>query len=747
MPLPVMTMPKIEDDIVLFQGGLDLTTPNTKVRPGHVRAAQNWQVIANEEGGGYERTGGYERFTGQASPSGVSYITLAVSSWIVRPSQWNASDPDTVFVRLLGVTSGAQALLAVSPGANSWPMIGGGTFRQLRSFAVEDATDPLYEDQPYLILPIGAGTYTGTFQAGETVAAKFVDLAANESAPWDVAVLASVGDAFGPLSARINAQLIAILADAQRSVLQPPPGSGPILGIVSSVSAGVRTVYAWRNTADGTSAAVWKSSATGWTAVPLYYEVRFTGGGTSQPVEGATLAQGLVTATVKRVVRESGEWNTSTAAGRIILTEPIGGVLGAGSATANATTLTLSGLHSAITLLPNGTYQFDVANFSGQLTSKRIYGADGVNRAFEFDGDVVVPIETKAPHDTPKFVRRHHNHLVVAIGSSLMISGPGTPYVFNAGLGALEVATGDDITGLLVQPGNQDTAALAVFGRNSSGVLYGTSAANFAYKAFATMTGSLPYMQANLDQSYALDDRGVMSFATSQEYGNFRQATLTANFSEFLAERKSRAVGACVSTDRSQLRLFFSDGSGLYLTIVNGRLVGALPQQFNTFFTCAWNAEDASGNEETFVGGGDGHVYQLDRGPSFDGSPISHFLVFTPNFMKAPSIKKVFRHGQLEIDAETYAEFNVGYSLRYGSSQVFQPLLASVDNALRAVPVWDSFVWDNFVWDGTTIGPIELDLKGKSEVIQMVVSGSSDYVQPFRLSSLTTYFTYTRRTR
>lgn len=744
MPIPQMAIPKTRDDVTLFQGGLDITTPNLRIKPGHVRAAQNWQAVANEEGGGYERIAGYERFTGQASPSSsVVYTVLAISSWILKPSQWTSSDTDIIGVHLVGATSGAQALLSVSPGGTPWPMIGGGTFRQLRSFAVEDATDPLWEGFPYCIVNT---LVSGEFQSGETLTARYFDGAGNESAPWDVAVIASYGDMFYPLSARANAIIRATIEDQLRALLSFVPGSGPILGVVSLVKSGVRTVYAWRNTADGSAAAIYKSSSVGWTAVPLYHEVRFTAGGTSQPVDGSPLTQGATTATIKRVVLESGSWASGTASGRFIIINP-GVLFTAGAASIVSISVTLSGPNSLITLLPGGTYQFDVANFGGQLTSKRIYGADGVNRAFEFDGEILVPIETKAAQDTPKYIRKQANHLVLAIGGSLMISGPGTPYIFSASLGAMEIATGDDITGLQVQVGDQQTAALAVFGRNSSGILYGTSSANFTFKSLATMTGSIPYMQANLDQTYILDDRGVMSLAAAQEYGNFRQATLTANIAKFLTDRKSRAIGCCVSTDRSQFRLFFSDGSALYMTIVNGRLIGPMPQQFNAPFSCVWSAEDAGGNEETFAGAENGFVYKLDTSRSFDGAPISHFLVFSPNFMGSPSVKKKFYNGHLEVDAETYAEFSIGYSLRYGSAGIFQPDVTDMDNATRSVPAWGVFVWDNFIWDGVTIGPMEVDIKGKAEAIQMIVSGSSDYVQAFRLNSLTIHYEYTRKAR
>lgn len=744
MPLPAFQMPDVRDDVVIFEGGLDLTTPILKLKPGHVKGAQNWYAVSNQEGGGYERTGGYERFTGQVRPSSSRYTIMQMRSWALKPTDWNTTSLDLVGVKLHGSTTGILATLRVYPGATPWPQIGGGTYRQQRSFSVEDDTDPLWEGFAYLIVPT---TISAVFQAGETLRASYYDIAGNESAQWDVGVIDVTAGAANPLTVATTNAITAIVADGARAVLIPPPGSGPILGVVSLITSGVRTVYAWRNTVDGTAAAIWKSSLSGWQAVTLYSEVRFTAGGASVPAEGATLTKGAVTATIKRVVRESGAWTDSDAAGRLIITTPSGGNFSAGAATIGAINLTLDGAQSAITLLPNGRYEFDVANFGGQLTTKRIYGADGVNRGFEFDGTVLVPIETKASTDTPKYVRRHHNHLVFAIGSSLIISGVGVPYAFNAAEGALELAVGDEVTGLQVQPGNQDTAAMAVFSRNSSGMLYGTSAADFSYTSFSTMTGALAHMTTNLDQSYVMDDRGVIGIQAAQEYGNFKQATLTANLSKYVTDRKSLASCVCINMERSQVRLFFTDGSALYLTIVNGRLIGAMPMQFQHGFRCVWNAEDGSGTEETFAGGNDGHVYLLDSGASFDGAPISHFLIFTPNFMKSPSTNKIFRNGYLEINAAHYAEFEVGYALRYDSASVFQPVSTLFDNSGRIVQTWDAFIWDNFIWDGVTQGPMEIEIKGKSEVIQMVINGSSDYVQAFRLSSLHTHYSLLRRTR
>ena len=254
-------------------------------------------------------------------------------------------------------------------------------------------------------------------------------------------------------------------------------------------------------------------------------------------------------------------------------------------------------------------------------------------------------------------------------------------------------------------------------------------------------------MYGHLDQSYVFDDRGVMRVANAQEYGNFKQASLTANIDDFLNQRKALSVGACVSCDRSQFRLFFSDGSALYLTIVNGRFMGALTQQFFHPFSCVWSAEDASGNEEIFAGGQNGFVYQLDRGSSFDGEVIEHYLVLNQNYMRAPKIKKQLRNGDLEVQSPFFAEFDVGYSLDYGATTVFQPANRTYESNFIPAPTWDSFVWDNFVWDGVKLSPSQVELKGKASAIQMIIRGASDYIYPFTLSSLITHFNFTRRAR
>lgn len=692
-----MKMPKTETDLVIFQGGVDLNTPKLKMKPGKIVDGKNWQCVAGEDGGGYERVGGYERYDGHPSPSGAAYFVLKFDSWDEHPSTWGGS-------LVSGATSGATGEVLTY---------------------VDSA-------EKYLVL----AQATGSFLIGEHVV---VTVGPN-----------NVGDIVGfaaDISPRDNARYINLAADQAREEIFAVPGEGRILGVASLIVGGVRTVYAWKNWIGSTQARMYKASADSWVEIAFDWEVSFTNGNGTEPQAGDTITQGAESAAIVRVIHESGDWDAGTAAGRLLLGPPSPS-FGGGPGFVGATEMQLSGFPVRITLQPNGRYQCVVSNFGGQLTTQRLYGADGVNRAFEFDGTTFVPLKTGAPIDIPKFVQAHQKHLLFMLGSSVIGSGPGVPYMVNSTAGGFEIAVGDEITGSLVQPGNQETGALTIFCRNSTKVMYGTSAADFEVRSFKDTVGALPYMQANLSESYAFDDRGVIQTRAAQEFGNFGQATITANInSRYLTSRKGISVDCCTSADRSQIRFFFSDGSALYSTIVNGKLIGHGTMQFVHPFTCVWSAEDSSGNEETFAGGLDGMVYQLDRGSSFDGEPIDHHCLLAENFMGSPMMNKELRGGKLEVASSFYTEFEVGYTLDYGSSRLMQPSDATYDAGAESSFVWDNFIWDNFQWGGGIRRPTDLDIKGKAPSIGMAFRGNLDFVYPFTLSALITKYNFTRELR
>lgn len=681
-----MDMPRVMYESIALKGGLDLVTPTLSLKPGVARDALNFECNVT---GGYTRVAGYERFDGRTSPSTAVYTVLNVSM------SAGVSIGDTIN----GQTSGRTGVLIATPTG------------QLVLTAV-----------------------TGAFTDGENLRVGAAVVGVCNS---------TIGQTGTP---SLSAAYSALAAGVYRAAISRPTGSGPVRGVVQYNS----TVYAFRNNVGGTAVDIWRSSAGGWVAVPLYKTVSFTVGGAVPPVDGETLTQGSVTATVKRVCKQSGAWS-GTAAGAFVITTPSGGSgnFAAGAAAlSGGATVTLSGVQAAITLAPNGHFEFVSGNFGGSVGETRIYGCDGINKAFEFDGDILAPITTGMPSDAPKHIVVFKNHLMMAFIASLQISGIGEPFAWTAILGAAEISAGERITNLLLLPGSQDGGALLVQTRNNTLILYGSSSLSWNLITYNNGVGAIDYTAANMAGVYSLDDRGVMGLNTTLAYGNFEQASLSANIRPFIVGNRQYGQACCANRERSQYRLFFSNGYGLYNTIINDKFMGSLPVYFPDPVFCVWEGEDGNGNEVTYYGSSDGYVHQLDVGTSFDGVAINSYITLNYNAVKGPRINKRFRKASAEITGSTYAPLTVNYSLGYGRTEIAPQASASYASNF-SVGNWDSgLLWDNgLIWDGRTLIPNEIELMGTAENIAMTFANNTDYTGQFTINSLIIHYTPRRGMR
>lgn len=671
-----------------FQGGADFETPALSVPSGFIRASQNYECAVI---GGYESVTGYERTDGRPAPSAgvASVIDITLTGTI--------SVGDTV----TGVTSAATGVVISRPTGK-----------------------------------VVVTKVTGTFVSGEVL-----NVAATPQAT-------TTSTARGASTALLRATYKNLAADEYRDDITVPTGSGSSLG-------GIRfggVTYTWRNNAGGTAANIWKSTGSGWSQITLYNEISFTAGGATVPAEGATLTQGGVTATIKRVVATTASttWATNTAAGRLIITNPAGGNFAAGAATCGAINFTLSGAQTAITLLPSGRYQFVVDNFAGGTNTVRIYGCDNVNRGFEFDGTVLVPISTGMTSDIPTNVAAHKNQLFFSFGSSVQHSGPGTPYIWSVILGAAEIGMGDTVTGFAAQVGNESVGALAIFTRNRTSILYGNGVANWQLVPYRQELGAYKYTIQDVGYTMFLDDPGVTSLQAAQEFGNFSHNTITARIKSWLDTRRGLVTAACVSRDKSQYRLFFSDGYALFITFNGRKIVGIMPMNFVDPVVWAWSSEDSNGSEVMLFGSTDGHVYQMEKGTSFDGDAIVSNIQLAWDFLGSPLLIKRFHDASLEVAGDGYAEFQFTYKLGYGDTTIAQP--ATQNETLSfAGGAWDDSgaSWDDtdLVWDGLTLYPSNVDMGGEGTNLSLIIKGNSDYSVPIKFSGALVNFAPRRYAR
>lgn len=678
-------LPQVRYDLIRLAGGLDQVTPTLSLKPGVVRRAANFECSIT---GGYTRIGGYERFDGRPAPSASRYFILS------------------------GTVIGA-----VSVGDT----VTGGT---------SHATGKV------IALPTGQVVLTrqtGTFVPGEylTVSAVIV-----------MTGIQIVGVAAEGIT---DATYKELAANDYRADIQAVPGSGPVRGVMFFNDS----IYAWRNNAGGTALAMYRSSASGWTAVDLGLELAFDDGST-EITEGTTVVGGTSGATgvVRRVLVQAGSWGgTPHASGRLIFTSITGTFVDNEHINVGGTKYALAnGTQSQMTWLPDGRVQAVVANFGGGQNNRRMYFCDGKNRAFEWDGTYLVPITTNMSPDVPTRIQVHKQHLFLAFGHSLQFSGLGEPYQWDPLVGAGEIAMNAPITNLIVLPGDQSSGAMGVYTENDTSVLYGSSEADFKLSNFNTGTGALAYTAQNMDQTYALSERGVMGMGTTLNFGNFLAASLTMNIRPFIQARRNLASASVVNREKGQYRLFFSDGYGVYLTIANNNYMGAMPVQFPNPVTCTTEGGNVDGPELSYFGSTNGFVYTLDAGTSFDGAVIPANITLVYNSTNSPRILKRYRRASVELTGDSFAEFAFGYALGYRTPELDQPADEVYSNDLRSA-YWDSFTWDNFVFDGRDLSPSEVEVTGTAENMAISLSSVSNLLQPFTVNSIIVHYTMRRGLR
>lgn len=679
----------VTPDTVKLQGGLDLITPTLNLPPGICRAAQNFECSIT---GGYSRIVGYERFDGRPSPSNATYFTFALSGF-------NTLAIGNVMV---GQTSGATATCCGLTQASS--VANTAAYTQL----------------------------TGIFQLGEVIKVGATVIGTVTSITPVVTDQAT------------GAQFTANAADVYRANISAVPGSGNVLGVFRLNGV----VYAWRNNVGGTAAAIYKSSGTGWVNVPTGWSLSFNTG-TGLIVDGASVVGHTsgATGTVGRVVLESGTWGTN-AAGRLILTATTGTFSAGEQLWVGGVNQALAvGAATAITIQPSGNYNFSLYNFGlGGTGVARLYGADGVNHGFEFDGTVYVPINTGMTLDAPVNVVAHKNSLFFSFGPSLQFSGLGLPYQWSVITGAGELAMPGAITNLLPQPGRQDTGALCIWTDENTYILYGSSATSFQLVPFNIGTGAIANTAQNMSDTYVLEMRGVLSLTTTLNYGNFEPNAITMHIRPFIQTHRTIVTSAILNREKAQYRVFFSDGSGLYCSFLNKQFVGVMPVMFPNPVMCVAEGSSSSSGETTFFGSTNGMVYQLDAGTSFDGANIQAYLTLVYNSQQSHRYLKRYRRASLEISGSTYTPLTIGYSFSYGSVNVAQPNNANYVAPFQ-IPFWDSFTWDAFVWDGQGLSPTEIQMVGTAENVAITIASNTNYTASYTINTATIHTSKRRMLR
>jgi hypothetical protein len=670
-----MDMPVTKTQTFPLIGGLDVESAQSSRTPGVVMGANNYESSSET---GYERIGGFERFDGRPRPSDAVYKVLQASTTFIGLTVGNSIN---------GQTSGATAKVI-----------------QIR------ATNQI------VITKI-----TGTFSIGENIRLGGV-----------VAGVYAVDAADVTISD--DNVLSALAAADYRADIAAVPGSGAMRGIAVLGA----TLYAFRDNAGGTALAIYKSGSGGWTLVPLMQELSFTAGSGSAPAEGATITKGATSAVVRRVIVTSGDgtWTGAAVAGRFIIDTVAGGPFTAGAFTAGVTA-TCSGANTQIALAPGGRLDHVVYNFTGAADAERIYGADGVNLGFEFDGTTLVPLRTGMVVDTPRHVAAHMKHLFFAFKGSVQNSGIGKPYLWTVIAGAAEIGIGQEVTGFSNLPGDAASSPLMIYSQSRTSLIYGTSAAEWKLTTYSTTIGAQRWSMQNIGNPITFSTLGITPITQSQDFGNFTQSPASENIRTYL---KNKIVTASVvNRTLNRMRLFFAGGDGMSITPV-GNVLRFMPISYGTkIVRCATEASINSVNR-SFFGSDDGYVYEADVGRSFDGAAVEAWMKLAFNHTGSPAVKKRFRKAQIETKAQGAVSFSVQgeYSLAAVDIGMTSLITASLTGGGGR---YDISGWDQVYYDAPEQTPVSIRLDGVGTDLSLTFASVSANEMPHVMQAVTTQYT------
>ena len=680
---------------VTFDGGLDTETPPMSTEPGTVLQSQN---VYRGVRGGYVTTKGYERVDGRPAPHLATYSMLLVTE------ATTAAVGDTITE--VGGASG-KVVAVVNDDAG-------------KTLVLTKVVDSFATGDELLVGGVAVGEAAADMIGG------------------------------GAETAQLDAYYQHLAAEAYRTDIAAPPGSGASLGGFYYKD----TLYTFRNTADGLSAKLYKATSGGWSQVDLGREVAFTSGGTTEPTEGQTItgATSAATAILGRIIVTSGTWADGDAAGRLIIRAQTGTFQSENlNIGASLNVMTVGGDSAAITLSPGGRFECHVANFTADPATERAYGVDGVNYGWEFDGTTFVQIKTGMAADAPDKVYEHTGHLIYAYNGSFQNSAQGNPHSWTPVLGASEIGIGDQITGFATMPGSDGSPVLAIISRNSTYLLYGNNRDDWKLIPFQNEAGAINRSVQQIGQTYLLDTRGIATLSASDAFGNFSFSTVSDHIKRWLDSRKNGLVDSCVSRVENQYRLFFSNGEALYCTIAIGRngnpvVAGMMPVKLAHAARWIWSSEDTNGNEVIFFGGNDGMVYQLDVGNSFDGAALDWSVDLHPVHFKTPNTFKKWRRCTLEAAGDGFAEYWASQALGYGVSSIEQPVPIALDVSLSLARL-DELYLDSFYLDGIPVSPESFPLYGNAQNIALSFGGSSAYNAQLTFSGALLQYSMAREIR
>lgn len=673
----------VKIDVIALGGGLDEASSKAAPIPGRLLAVENFEVAFGAAG--YRRIAGYERFDGRTLASEAVHHLLPFDT---GTSAIAAGDTATG-------PSGSGYVLRVDLSSGSW----------------------------------GSGDAAGTLVIG-ALSGSFAD---NDAISVSGSPKALVNGTLteGAAGDEDYSSDSVLAREYARGLITKPTGYNEIRGL--AVYQG--DVYCLRDAdAAGLTATLWRSSASGWTAV----RTGLRGGGTLRSdvsnFSGAAGAAKLFGADGKNrcwsydgstfafapaIYGSEGTSATALTPGNgakvFTVTEATRDWVAGQSLTIYSAADAGKYMVGTVTTWAEPTLTVNVTSSAGASASDwHIARSDGSNR--------------------PTSVIAHKNHLFLAYPlGQLQHSDLGDPFAFGLTSGA--IGLGDEIVDLKTLRAD----VLAALQTNRVSLLYGSSSADWQLKQHSrtsnTRSGSAQEVGGN---AIFLTDAGVLTLAGSDAFGDFDAANIAgASLRTLRTVMRDYRCTSLVKSD-SQYRVYGANQQVFVLSwagAVASAETSAITRLRYLHQPVCTASGSLAGEEVSVFGTDDGWVMRERSGTTFDGQTLHAFLRTSYWHARSPDVKKRWRKLKLDCDASQAAtiRFRLDYDL--GGEET----VSSIEFNADAVPsggFYDVDNWDEFHWSAYDASQIESDVEGVGRCLSLLLWAEGDF-QPFSVSNLT----------
>lgn len=388
------------------------------------------------------------------------------------------------------------------------------------------------------------------------------------------------------------------------------------------------------------------------------------------------------------------------------------------------------------TLSPGGDYSFVVNNFLASAGSEKLYGCDGINPPFEFDGTTFTQI-THGASVEPTAITAHAMHLFLGFKEgSIMHSVVGEPTNFDAASGAGEVGVGSPVTNMMSLVND----SLLITCENKISLLYGTSQIDWQSNEVRTFQAGVGAKKKTLQDFYGsavyMDGNAITSLSAANDYSNFRSQQLSSLAHQAVKSLKSDPTGSCAVFGKDQYRVYAPDTNGkteayIITKVEKGTSIGRMLLPIDIRCVATGYQGDV---QSIFYGAADGFVYKADSGSSFDGESITATITTAFDSIKSPMLRKRFKHATLIGYTDKDATIRIRPQFSYSSNDVSSHRNIDAD-ILGGGGIWGTDNWGEFLWSREALSLNRIDVAGVGTSISLTVYFEGKFSEVFTIDS------------